>query len=157
MFGRLRRTVELDQCRPELRVLLTRLRRIVRATRSTAAGAQSSREILDAKGWVVCFLLLAADAVSSKSTAFCLEGRVWEVVAHTASQVPGDGPAGKLLDLMDRHHYRPAHIHFIVSPSFRVVATPPKLTKCFTTLGPSSRLQVHHNADLRCKVGLPGG
>lgn len=30
-------------------------------------------------------------------------------------QVPGDGPAGKLLDLMDRHHYRPAHIHLIVS------------------------------------------
>lgn len=28
--------------------------------------------------------------------------------------MPGDGPAGKLLELMDRHHYRPAHIHFLV-------------------------------------------
>jgi len=25
------------------------------------------------------------------------------------------GPAGKLLDLLDRHPYRPAHIHLIVS------------------------------------------
>ena len=32
----------------------------------------------------------------------------------TLSQVPGDGPAGKLLDLLDRHHYRPGHIHLIV-------------------------------------------
>lgn len=32
----------------------------------------------------------------------------------TPYPVPGDGPAGKLLDLMDRHHYRPAHIHLIV-------------------------------------------
>lgn len=28
--------------------------------------------------------------------------------------MPGDGPAGKLLELMDRHPYRPAHIHLIV-------------------------------------------
>lgn len=32
----------------------------------------------------------------------------------TPYPVPSDGPGGKLLDLMDRHHYRPAHIHFIV-------------------------------------------
>ncbi|KAK5174355.1 uncharacterized protein LTR77_001435 [Saxophila tyrrhenica] len=32
----------------------------------------------------------------------------------TPYPVPGDGPAGKLLDLLDRHHYRPGHIHFIV-------------------------------------------
>ena len=32
----------------------------------------------------------------------------------TPYPVPGDGPAGKLLDLMDRHHWRPAHIHLIV-------------------------------------------
>ncbi len=32
----------------------------------------------------------------------------------TPYPVPGDGPAGKLLDLLDRHHYRPGHIHLIV-------------------------------------------
>jgi len=35
----------------------------------------------------------------------------------TLPQVPGDGPAGKLLDLLDRHHYRPGHIHLIVRDS----------------------------------------
>jgi catechol 1,2-dioxygenase len=29
--------------------------------------------------------------------------------------VPNDGPAGRLLELLDRHPMRPAHIHFIVS------------------------------------------
>jgi len=29
--------------------------------------------------------------------------------------IPFDGPAGKLLKLLDRHPMRPAHIHFIVS------------------------------------------
>ena len=33
----------------------------------------------------------------------------------TPYPVPFDGPAGKLLQLMDRHPYRPAHIHLIVS------------------------------------------
>lgn len=28
--------------------------------------------------------------------------------------MPYDGPAGKLLQLLDRHPYRPAHIHLIV-------------------------------------------
>ncbi|CAK7228714.1 hypothetical protein SBRCBS47491_006999 [Sporothrix bragantina] len=32
----------------------------------------------------------------------------------TPYPVPGDGPAGQLLDLMDRHHWRPAHIHLII-------------------------------------------
>lgn len=35
-------------------------------------------------------------------------------IKPTPYPVPGDGPAGKLLDLLDRHHYRPAHIHVIV-------------------------------------------
>lgn len=34
--------------------------------------------------------------------------------ANEVNKVPGDGPAGKLLDLLDRHHYRPGHIHLIV-------------------------------------------
>jgi catechol 1,2-dioxygenase len=32
----------------------------------------------------------------------------------TPYPIPGDGPAGKLLDLLNRHHMRPAHIHLIV-------------------------------------------
>ena len=44
----------------------------------------------------------------------------------TSSQVPGDGPAGKLLDLLDRHHYRPGHIHLIVrSKSKAYILSPP--------------------------------
>jgi catechol 1,2-dioxygenase len=33
----------------------------------------------------------------------------------TPYPVPNDGPAGKLLELLDRHPYRPAHIHLTVS------------------------------------------
>jgi len=32
----------------------------------------------------------------------------------TSYPIPYDGPAGKLLQMMDRHPYRPAHIHLIV-------------------------------------------
>ena len=35
----------------------------------------------------------------------------------TSYPIPFDGPAGKLLQLLDRHPMRPAHIHFIVSPT----------------------------------------
>ncbi|AEO69411.1 uncharacterized protein THITE_2119784 [Thermothielavioides terrestris NRRL 8126] len=38
--------------------------------------------------------------------------------------IPDDGPAGRLLALLDRHPYRPGHIHFIVSaPGFRTLTT----------------------------------
>jgi catechol 1,2-dioxygenase len=37
----------------------------------------------------------------------------------TPYPVPFDGPAGKILQLLDRHPYRPAHIHLIVSLSLR--------------------------------------
>lgn len=33
----------------------------------------------------------------------------------TSYPIPFDGPSGKLLNLLDRHPMRPAHIHFIVS------------------------------------------
>lgn len=33
----------------------------------------------------------------------------------TAYPIPFDGPAGRLLQMLDRHPMRPAHIHFIVS------------------------------------------
>ncbi|KAM4065650.1 dioxygenase [Hirsutella rhossiliensis] len=35
----------------------------------------------------------------------------------TPYPIPRDGPAGKLLDLMDRHVFRPAHIHLMVCAS----------------------------------------
>jgi catechol 1,2-dioxygenase len=38
--------------------------------------------------------------------------------------IPDDGPAGRLLTLLDRHPYRPGHIHFIVTaPGFRPLTT----------------------------------
>lgn len=36
-------------------------------------------------------------------------------IRPTPYPVPFDGPAGKLLQLLDRHPFRPAHIHLIVS------------------------------------------
>ncbi|KAI3337304.1 Intradiol ring-cleavage dioxygenase [Xylariaceae sp. AK1471] len=44
------------------------------------------------------------------------EGR-YEMYAlrPTAYPIPFDGPAGRLLKLLDRHPYRPAHVHFIVT------------------------------------------
>lgn len=36
-------------------------------------------------------------------------------IRPTPYPIPFDGPAGKLLQLLDRHPYRPAHIHLIVS------------------------------------------
>lgn len=42
----------------------------------------------------------------------------------TSYPVPLDGPAGKLLNLLDRHAMRPAHIHFIVSaPGYKPLVT----------------------------------
>ncbi|KAI1410183.1 aromatic compound dioxygenase [Hypoxylon sp. FL1857] len=42
----------------------------------------------------------------------------------TAYPIPFDGPAGRVLQMLDRHPYRPAHIHFIVSgEGFRTLTT----------------------------------
>lgn len=42
----------------------------------------------------------------------------------TSYPIPFDGPAGKLLQLLDRHPMRPAHIHFIVSaPNYKPIIT----------------------------------
>ncbi|KAI1144135.1 aromatic compound dioxygenase [Hypoxylon sp. FL0543] len=42
----------------------------------------------------------------------------------TAYPVPSDGPGGRLLQMLDRHPWRPAHIHFIVSrEGFRTLTT----------------------------------
>ncbi|KAI6825403.1 putative dioxygenase [Hortaea werneckii] len=42
----------------------------------------------------------------------------------TSYPIPYDGPAGKLLTVLDRHPMRPAHIHFIVSaPGYKPIIT----------------------------------
>ena len=42
----------------------------------------------------------------------------------TSYPIPYDGPAGKLLQLLDRHPMRPAHIHFIISaPNYNPIVT----------------------------------
>lgn len=42
----------------------------------------------------------------------------------TAYPIPDDGPAGRLLGLLDRHPFRPGHLHFVVSaPGFRTLTT----------------------------------
>lgn len=44
------------------------------------------------------------------------EGRyAFYCLRPVAYPIPDDGPAGKFLALLDRHPYRPGHIHFIVS------------------------------------------
>ena len=38
--------------------------------------------------------------------------------------IPDDGPAGRFLAMLDRHPFRPAHIHFIVTaPGHRALTT----------------------------------
>ena len=42
----------------------------------------------------------------------------------TSYPIPYDGPAGRLLQLLDRHPMRPAHIHFIISaPGYKTIVT----------------------------------
>ncbi|KAF2150972.1 aromatic compound dioxygenase [Myriangium duriaei CBS 260.36] len=42
----------------------------------------------------------------------------------TSYPIPDDGPSGKLLQLLDRHPMRPAHIHFILSaPGYKPLVT----------------------------------
>lgn len=44
------------------------------------------------------------------------DGRyAWYCLRPTPYPVPNDGPAGKILEMLDRHPMRPAHIHLIVS------------------------------------------
>ena len=53
------------------------------------------------------------------------DGRYWfYCLRPTSYPVPDDGPAGRLLHLLDRHPMRPAHIHFIVSaPKYKPIVT----------------------------------
>lgn len=68
-------------------------------------------------------------AADGKYAIYCLR--------PTTYPIPGDGPAGKLLQLLDRHPMRPAHIHFIVSAPLcarRLLtrSTKPRLQSCGT-------------------------
>lgn len=50
-------------------------------------------------------------------------GKFWFYCYHpTAYSLPTDGPAFQLINLMDRHPMRPAHIHIMVSHSFQIKA-----------------------------------
>lgn len=59
----------------------------------------------------------------------CFQARMdggyhFRTVRPAGYPVPTDGPVGKLLDAQQRHPYRPAHIHFIVSaPGYRTLVT----------------------------------
>lgn len=44
------------------------------------------------------------------------QGRFWlKTVKPVAYPIPTDGPVGRLLARLERHPYRPAHIHFIIA------------------------------------------
>lgn len=70
----------------------------------------------------------------------------------TKYPIPMDGPAGELLTLLDRHPWRPAHIHFIISAKGKSV-TREDLQDQDIRLKPSFfsslRLQTSHHADFR--------
>jgi len=53
------------------------------------------------------------------------DGRYWfRSVKPQFYPIPTDGPVGKMLEMMGRHPYRPAHIHFIVAAAgFEPVTT----------------------------------
>lgn len=43
------------------------------------------------------------------------EGRFWfKAIKPVSYSIPNDGPVGRLLALLHRHPYRPAHMHFIL-------------------------------------------
>lgn len=67
-------------------------------------------------------------------------------IRPTPYPVPDDGPAGQVLQMLDRHPYRPAHIHLIVSEMLRVTL----LSVVDKQLGPSRRVQAGHHSDFRC-------
>ncbi|PGH27593.1 hypothetical protein AJ80_00606 [Polytolypa hystricis UAMH7299] len=53
------------------------------------------------------------------------DGKYFFYMLHpTAYSLPTDGPAGVLLNMIDRHPFRPAHLHLMIShPDFRTVTT----------------------------------
>ena len=53
------------------------------------------------------------------------DGAFWfRTVVPSYYPIPTDGPVGTLLNATERHPYRPAHIHFIVTaPGYRALTT----------------------------------
>ena len=53
------------------------------------------------------------------------EGRYWfRTIVPSHYPIPSDGPVGGLLGATNRHPYRPAHVHFIVTaPGYRQLTT----------------------------------
>ncbi len=53
------------------------------------------------------------------------DGSFWfRTIVPSYYPIPTDGPVGKLLNATERHPYRPAHIHFIVTaPGHRALTT----------------------------------
>jgi hydroxyquinol 1,2-dioxygenase len=53
------------------------------------------------------------------------EGRYWfRTIVPSYYPIPSDGPVGALLAATNRHPYRPAHVHFIVTaPGYRTLTT----------------------------------
>jgi len=60
------------------------------------------------------------------------------------------GPAGKLLQLLDRHPYRPAHIHLIVSSIYH------DFTVVNFIIGAMRGIQASHDSDLRQERPVSG-
>jgi hydroxyquinol 1,2-dioxygenase len=57
--------------------------------------------------------------ITGRDGAYAFRG-----IKPTSYPIPDDGPVGKMLDLMGRHPYRPAHMHFLVTtPGFQKLVT----------------------------------
>lgn len=96
-----------------------------RATESTVSGplhrdeakgmpAIVSGRVVDVNGRAVAGAVV--DVWHAASCRTDKEGRyLIRTSRPVACQIPNDGPVGKLLRATDRHAWRPAHIHFVVS------------------------------------------
>lgn len=53
------------------------------------------------------------------------DGRFWfKAIKPVSYSIPSDGPVGRLLALLQRHSYRPAHIHFMMEkPGYDTLVT----------------------------------
>lgn len=57
--------------------------------------------------------------ITGRDGAYAFRG-----IKPTSYPIPDDGPVGKMLALMGRHPYRPAHMHFLVTaPGFQKLVT----------------------------------
>lgn len=79
------------------------------------------------------------------------EGRYWFYCYHpTAYSLPTDGPSYQLLQMMDRHPMRPAHIHIMVSLASAGAPARPPPRHCLTLALP----QVTHPEYRACTTQL---